>query len=128
MEIKNEELKELKRLRDRGLSKKARQRAMALLLHCESGYKKVKIAKIMGVSQRSIFKWFKEYREDAINSLDSKPRGDNSILNQGHKAIIKKHIEGNPNRPKVAYCLSVEDIGKKFSYKTFSRFLKKYFI
>ena len=121
--------KQLIKLKDHGKSKKERIRAEAILLSMR-GYKKVKIADILGVTQRSVFGWFKEYKEKGISSLNrAKGQGRKNLLNKkDHSKIIEKYINENPNQPKKAYSLTVEALNKEFSYSTFKRFLKKHLI
>jgi len=126
MELKTK----LKQLKEHGESKKERIRAEAILLY-EKGYKKVKIADILGVSQRSIFIWFAEYNKYGISSLSIKrgvTRRARILKEDECKSIIMENIEKYPNQPKKVYAITVDYLGKKFSYSTFKRFLKKHSI
>jgi len=101
----------------------------AILLY-EEGYKKVKIAKILKVSQRRVFGWFREYKEDGIASFKiKKGQGRKSILNEdSHLKVIKENINKYPNQPKKAYAMTIEAIGVSMHYNTFKTFLKKHLI
>ena len=120
---------QLIKLKDHGKSKKERMRAEAILLF-EKGYKKVKIADILGVSKRSIFQWFEEYRRDGLSSLSTKKgQGRKNLIDESkHREIVKNNIKRYPNQPKKAYSLTMEEIGVNMSYDTFKRFLKKHSI
>ena len=51
-----------------GKSKQERIRAHALLLS-NDGKKSQEIATIFGVTQRTVFQWFKDFKETGLNSL-----------------------------------------------------------
>ena len=130
MQIKDEKiLQELIEIRDNGKSKQERTRAGALLLS-NNGIHLNDIAKIFNVTTRSVFGWFKAYKEDGISSLRCQEgRGRKLLLNVAlHKEIIQKHIKNYPHQPKTAFALTVDETGVKMSYDTFKLFLKKHFI
>jgi len=110
-----------------GKTKQERIRAHGLILSHE-GKKSHEIADIFGVTQRTIFQWFKDFKELGIDSLvQQKGRGRKCKLTEDTDLeIIKKHIEENPHQPKKAYALTLEEIDTKVSYNTFKRFLKKH--
>lgn len=112
-----------------GKSKQERIRAHALILSNE-GKKSQEIATIFDVSQRSVFQWFKDYKESGLDSLaQQKGRGRKTKLSvEKDLEIVKKHIEDHPHQPKKAYALTLEDIDTEISYNTFKRFLKKHLI
>jgi transposase len=112
-----------------GKSKQERIRAHALVLSNE-GKKSHEIAEIFDVTQRSVFQWFKDFKEMGINSLvQQKGRGRKTKLCvKKDLEIVKKHIEAYAHQPKRAYALTLEEINIKVSYNTFKRFLKKHSI
>lgn len=130
MKIRDEAiLNELIDRRDNGKSKQERTRAGAILLS-NSDVHLNDIAKIYGVTTRSVFGWFKDFKEDGISSLKCKSgRGRKLLLDVNkHKEIIQNYMTLHPHQPKTAYALTVEDIGIKMSYDTFKLFLKKHSI
>lgn len=120
-------LVKLEEIKSNGKSKQERQRAHALLLS-NNGMIKDDIAKVFGVSQRSIFGWLKAYKEKGLASLKCQDgRGRKLILNsKEHQEIVKKYIELYPHQPKKAFSFTVEETGVNMSYDTFKYFLKKH--
>lgn len=130
MRIDDEKIiKKLKQISKNGKSKQERVRAHAIVLSSE-GKKSHEIAVIFGVTQRSVFNWFREYKNRGFDSLvQQKGRGRKAKLSkEKHLDIIKKHIEKYPHQPKKAYALTVAECNKQISYDTFKRFLKKHLI
>lgn len=112
-----------------GKSKQERIRAHALILS-NKGKKSQELADIFNVTQRTIFQWFKDFKELGINSLTQQSgRGRKSKLS-GSKdlEIIKKNIEDYPHQPKKAYVLTLEELDTYVCYNTFKSFLKKHSI
>jgi len=120
-------LKELTSIKNTGKSKQERQRAHALLLS-NNGVIKDEIAKIFGVSQRSVFGWLKAYKEQGISSLKCQTgRGRKLLINTQEDAeIVAKNIKLFPHQPKKAFALTVKETGIDMSYDTFKYFLKKH--
>ena len=112
-----------------GKTKQERIRAHALILSNE-GKKSHEIATIFDVTQRSVFQWFKDFKEMGLDSLvQQKGRGRKTKLSvEKDLEIVKKHIEACPHQPKKAYAQTLEDIDVKVSYNTFKSFLKKHSI
>ena len=110
-----------------GTSKQERIRAHALVLSNE-GKKSQELATIFDVTQRTVFQWFKDFKELGLDSLAQQSgRGRKTKLSADKDlAIVKKHIEAHPHQPKKAYALTLEEIDIKVSYNTFKRFLKKH--
>ena len=112
MKITDEQiLKRLIDIRDNGKTKLERTRAGAILLS-NSDVHLNDIAKIFNVTTRSVFGWFKGFKDAGISSLTCKAgRGRKSLLDvDKHKSIIEKHIENHPHQPKTAFALTVEEI------------------
>ena len=130
MKIEDEQLlKKLVEISKNGKSKQERIRAHALVLSNE-GRKSQEIATIFDVTQRSVFQWFKDFKENGLNSLvQQKGRGRKTKLSvEKDLEIVKKYIQLHPHQPKKAFALTLEDIDIKISYNTFKRFLKKHSI
>jgi transposase len=130
MKITDEKiLKQLIDIRDNGKTKLERTRAGAILLSNNDIHVN-DIAKIFDVTTRSVFAWFKDFKDTGILSLKCKTgRGRKLLLDEDkHKSIIEKHIKNHPHQPKTAFALTVDEIGIKMSYDTFKLFLKKHSI
>jgi len=119
-------LKELKEIKKNGKSAQERIRAQGILLS-NDGKKSQEVADFFEVTQRTVFQWFKDFKEDGIKSLRcSDGRGRKRLLNTDeHLKIIQKNIKNNPHQPKKAFALTVDEIGINMSYETFKRFLKR---
>ena len=128
MEITEEILKRLKELKN-SQCKKERIHAHALiLLNSEKSIKEV--AEIFDVTQRSVYKWIKAFKNEGLSSISRKDgAGRKSILNEdSDKRIIQEQINLYPHQPKKAYAMSLEKLAVSISYKTFQRYLKKHSI
>lgn len=122
-------LEKLLAISKNGKSKQERVRAHALVLS-NDGHKSQEIADIFDVTQRTVFQWFKDFKELGLNSLIIQSgRGRKTKLSvEKDLETVKKHIEAHPHQPKRAYALTLEEIDIKISYNTFKRFLKKHLI
>ena len=130
MKIKDTDiLEKLLAISKNGKSKQERVRAHALVLS-NDGRKSQEIADIFDVTQRTVFQWFKDFKELGLNSLIIQSgRGRKTKLSvEKDLETVKKHIEAHPHQPKRAYALTLEEIDIKISYNTFKRFLKKHLI
>lgn len=130
MKITDEKIiKELIQIKNHGKTKQERVRSHAILLS-NDGKTSKELAEIFFVSQRTVFQWFRDFKERGIESLSCQSgRGRKTILNVvKDKDIIEKQIVAHPHQPKKAYALVLEELQIEMSYKTFSRFLKKYSI
>jgi len=128
MKIEDETiLQKLLEISKNGKSKQERIRAHSLVLSNE-GRKSHEIATIFDVTGRTVFQWFKDFKELGLDSLAQQSgRGRKTKLSADKDlAIVKKHIEAHPHQPKKAYALTLEEIDIKVSYNTFKRFLKKH--
>jgi len=128
MKIEDEKILEiLLEISKNGKSKQERIRAHSLVLSNE-GKKSQEIAIIFNVTQRTVFQWFKDFKELGVDSLAQKSgRGRKTKLSVDRDLeVVKKHIEAHPHQPKKAYALTLEEIDTKISYNTYKRFLKKY--
>jgi transposase len=128
MKIEDTEIiKKLAVISKNGKSKQERVRSHALILS-NDGYKSQEIANIFDVTQRTVFQWFKDFKELGLDSLSIQSgRGRKTKLSvEKDLEIVKKHIEAHPHQPKKAYALTLEEIDIKISYNTFKMFLKKH--
>ena len=73
---------------------KSRKRAQAFLLNAQ-GVKIPEIAKIIDVSQRSLYRWFDRFDNSDLNSIhELVGRGRKSLLNiKEHAQSVKLHIK-----------------------------------
>jgi len=73
---------------------KSRTRAQAFLLNVQ-GIKIPKIAKILNVSQRTLYRWFDRFDKEDLNSIhELAGRGRKTLLNmQEHAQSVKNHIK-----------------------------------
>ena len=117
-------LEKLLEISKNGKSKQERVRAHALILS-NDGRKSQEIANIFDVTQRTVFQWFKDYKEIGLDSLTQQVgRGRKTKLSiEKDLETVKKYIEAHPHQPKRAYALTLEEIEVKISYNTFKRFL-----
>ena len=122
-------LEKLSKISKNGKSKQERIRAHALILS-NDGKKSQELATIFDVSQRTIFQWFKDFKEIGLDSLvQQSGRGRKSKLSKEKDlSIVQKHIEAYPHQPKKAYALTLEEIDTTVCYNTYKSFLKKYSI
>ncbi len=130
MKIEDKEIiKKLTKISKNGENKQERRRSHALLLS-NDGYKSKELSIIFDVSQRTIFQWFRAFKEKGVESLKGQDgRGrKNKLSKEKDLEIVKKHIEMYPNQPKKAYALTLEEIDIKVCYNTYKSFLKKYLI
>jgi len=128
MRIKDEAiLQKLLEISKNGKSKQERIRAHALVLSNE-GRKSHEIATIFDVTGRTVFQWFKDFKEHGLNSLAQQSgRGRKNKLSQDKDLeIVKKYIEEYPHQPRKAYALTLEEIEIKVCYNTYKSFLKKH--
>ena len=128
MEITEEILKRLKELKNSQCKKERIHAHALLLLNSEKSIKEV--AEIFDVTERSIYKWIKAFKNEGIKSISRKEgAGRKSILNEeSDKRIIEEQINLYPHQPKKAYAMSLEKLVVTISYKTFQRYLKKHSI
>jgi len=122
-----EKLQKLLELSKNGKSKQERIRAHAIILS-NDGRKSHEIATIFDVTQRTIFQWFKDFKELGLDSLiiQSGRGRKNKLSKEKDLEIIQKHIEDYPHQPKKAYALTLEEIDIKICYNTYKKFLKKF--
>lgn len=94
--LNNNTIKKLQDILKTETRHKSRARAQALLLN-NKGKKIPELVDILGVSQRTIYRWFDRFKEDDISTLhELKGRGRKPILKpKEHESIVKMHIKKN---------------------------------
>ena len=101
-----------------------RQRCQCLRLSSE-GYQVKALAQVFRVSEICIYSWFKRWERSGIVGLRDKPgRGRKPILMAEDLPQIKKQVQENAQRLKIARSKLKEELGREFSTKTLKRFLK----
>ena len=107
-----------------GKAQAFRERCHCLLLSSE-GYQVKELAQIFRVSEISIYGWFKRWQTIGIVGLrDKSGRGRKPILQAEDLPQIKRYIQENAQRLKIAREKLKEELGREFSAKTLKRFLK----
>lgn len=129
MKKKHIELAEAEKITLQEGHKNGTAQAFQTRCHCLSlsseGYQVKELARIFRVSEISIYSWFKRWEKSGIVGLrDKAGRGRKPILRAEDLAQIKKRVQENAQRLKIARSLLKEELGRKFSTKTLKRFLK----
>ncbi len=107
-----------------GKTKAFQSRCHCLVLSSE-GYQVKELAQIFRVSEISIYTWFKRWEMGGIVGLRDKPgRGRRAILRDEDLPQIKKQVQENAQRLKIAREKLKAELGREFSTKTLKRFLK----
>ena len=101
-----------------------RDRCKMILLKSE-GYTSKQIAAILGTNNISVHNWLKRYRDSGLEALKTKPgQGRKPILEEAHLGIVRAVVEQERQRLSQARQIIEENIGKKMSNMTLTRFLK----
>lgn len=101
-----------------------RQRCKMVLLNSE-GYTAKDIAMILSSNMASVYNWLNRYNIDGIAGLRTKPgQGRKPILEEEHLSIVRAAVEQERQRLSQARQIIEENIGKKMSNETLTRFLK----
>lgn len=107
-----------------GKTKPFQERCHCLLLSSE-GYEVKKLAGIFRVSEISVYSWFRRWEKGGIVGLrDKSGRGRKPILMAEDLPQIKKQVQENAQRLKIARQKLKAELGREFSTKTLKRFLK----
>lgn len=110
--------------RNNSNSKPFQERCRCLLLNAE-GYQVKDLARIFDVSEICVYGWLKRWETNGIIGLQDKVgRGRKPILKNADLPQIKKSVQENAQRLKVAREKLKEELGREFSTKTLKRFLK----
>jgi transposase len=101
-----------------------RQRCKMVLLNSE-GYTAKDIAVILSSNMASVYNWLNRYNTDGIAGLRTKPgQGRKPILEEEHLSMVRAAVEQERQRLSQARQIIEENIGKKMSQETLTRFLK----
>ena len=107
-----------------GKTKAFQERCHCLLLS-NKGYKVKELARIFRVSDISVYNWFRRWEKGGIVGLrDKEGRGRKPILMPQDLPQIKKQVQENAQRLKIARQKLKEELGREFSTKTLKRFLR----
>jgi transposase len=110
--------------RRNGKTKAFQTRCHCLLLSSE-GYEVKELARIFQVTELCLYGWLKRWEQSGIVGLrDKQGRGRKPILRAEDLPQIKKQVQENAQRLKVARQKLKEELGREFSAKTLKRFLK----
>jgi transposase len=101
-----------------------RQRCKMVLLKSE-GYSAKAIAVILGSNMASVYNWLKRFDTDGVAGLRTKPgQGRKPILEAEHLSMVRAAVEQERQRLSQARQIIEDNIGKKMSEETLTRFLK----
>src|SRR3954468_15338992 len=101
-----------------------RQRCKMVLLKAE-GYTSKEVATILDTNEISVHNWLKRYAAEGIKGLQTrKGQGRKPILEQEHLSIVRAAVQQERQRLSQAQQIIEQNIGKKMSRETLTRFLK----
>ena len=124
VELSDAEKTTLQEGRKNGKTKAFQSRCHCLLLSSE-GYQVKELAGIFRVSEISVYSWFKRWETSGICGIrDKAGRGRKPILQAADLGRIKRQVQENAQRLKIAREKLKAELGREFSTKTLKRFLK----
>lgn len=101
-----------------------RQRCKMVLLKA-AGYTLKQLAIMMGTNEISVHNWLKRYAAEGIEGLQTrKGQGRKPLLQEEHLRIVRAAIQQERQRLSQAQKIIEQNIGKKMSRETLTRFLK----
>ncbi len=110
--------------RKNGNAQAFQERCHCLLLSCE-GYQVKELAGIFRVSEITVYGWLKRWEISGLVGLKDKPgRGRKPILKSEDLPQVKRQVQANAQRLRVAREKLKEELGREFSAKTLKRFLR----
>ena len=123
--LTGEERHVLERGYRQGDSHSYRLRCHMILLKSEAR-SSLEVAQILGCCEVVVNTWLKRYQEEGLAGLRTRPgRGRKAILDaQTDLTLVKEAVAGNRQRIALAKAELEEALGKRFSDKTLTRFLK----
>jgi transposase len=123
--LTNEERHALEKGYRQGDSHAYRLRCHMILLKSEARSSE-EVAAILGCCEVAVNNWLKRYQAEGLAGLRTKPgRGRKPILDaQTDLAKVKEAVAGNRQRIALAKAELENALGKNFSDKTLTRFLK----
>jgi len=125
IELSDNQRKELENGYRSGKSHAFRTRCQMVLLKSE-GRKSEEIASFLGFCQQAVNNWLKRYKAEGINGLLVRMgRGRPAILSKTEDfEAIKKAMQKHRQRISIAKVELEDTLGKEFSGRTLSRYLK----
>lgn len=124
IELTDNQRKELENGYRNGKSHSFRANCQIVLLKSE-GRKSDEIASFLGSSEQKVNRWLWRYKSEGLRGLEIRPgRGRPAILQIEHAASVKEAVRRHRQRILQAKAELETVIGKEFSSKTLSRFLK----
>lgn len=101
-----------------------RQRCKMILLKAD-GYTSKEAADVLSTNEISVHNWLKRYAAQGIEGLKTRSgKGRPRILKEEHLALVRTSVEQERQRLSQAQKIIEENVGKKMSGKTLTRFLK----
>ncbi|KXA97364.1 hypothetical protein AKJ39_03385 [candidate division MSBL1 archaeon SCGC-AAA259J03] len=86
----------LRDLRRKENDPKVRDRIMAVIMEAE-GYERREIARLLGTSRTSVWRWVKRFDESGVEGLwDEKRSGRPSKLSESEKERLREDLKGSP--------------------------------
>jgi transposase len=125
IELDDDQRKELEKGYRNGKSHAFRTRCQMILLKSE-GRKSQEIASFLGFCQQAVNLWLKRYQNEGINGLLVRAgRGRPCILSRTEDLeAVKEAVKKHRQRISIARAELEETLGKEFSARTLSRYLK----
>ena len=126
LELKEEEIKELRKIIKTEKKYRTVNRAQALILRSR-GVKVKDIAFALNVWEETVYKWIKKYKKEGIKGLYEKEgRGRKSVFKDIAKEEIKKIVDKKVSVAKINAEIR-EKYGIKVSNNAVRKFIKKNF-
>jgi transposase len=124
IELSDNQRKELENGYRNGKTHSFRTNCQIVLLKSEGRFSK-QIADFLGSSEQRVNRWLWRYKTQGLQGLEIRAgRGRPSILQIENIASIKEAVKRHRQRISIAKAELQETLGKEFSQKTLSRFLK----
>ena len=124
IELTDNQRKKLENSYRNGKSHSFRTNCQIVLLKSEGHFSK-EIAKFLGFSEQKVNRWLWRYKTQGLQGLEIRQgRGRPAILHIQNTELIKEAIKRHRQRISIARAELQETLGKEFSHKTLSRFLK----
>lgn len=101
-----------------------RQRCKMVLLKAE-GYTSKEVATLMDTNEISVHNWLKRYAAQGIEGLKTRAgQGRKPILEEEHVSMVRAVVEQERQRLSQTRKMIEDNIGRKMSQETLTRFLK----
>lgn len=101
-----------------------RQRSQMVLLKTE-GYRSAEIGRIVGSCEASVNGWVTRFEQVGIQGLyNQEGQGRKALLVQDDISVVRAAVTQERQRLSQAKLIIERDLGKRFSQKTLTRFLK----